>query len=66
MATLAGRPAEAAEACARAAQELGACSEIAGIARDLSVDLDDEAITEHKREIEGESKKAAQALGEEL
>lgn len=66
VATLAGRPADAAEAFARAAQELGACVEITGIARDLSIEFDNDALTRRIGKIESESEQAAQALGEEL
>lgn len=65
-ATRDGRRHATAEAFSRATQDLGACAEIVGIASDLSIDLDDEAIAEHKRKIESESEQAAQALGEEI
>lgn len=66
VATLAGRPADAAEAFARAAQELGACIEITGIARDMNVDLNNDSLAQRIRKLESESEQAAQALGEEL
>lgn len=61
-----GRPQAAAEAYARAAQDLGATTEIMGIARDMFVDLDNDSLAQRIAKIESESEQAAQALGEEL
>lgn len=65
-ATRGQNPQAVTEAFARAARDLGACIEIAEIARELSVDLDNDSLAQRIRMLESESEQAAQALGEEL
>lgn len=65
-ATRNGNAAEATEAFVRAAQELGAATEITAIARDMNVDLDNDSLAQRIRDLESESEQAAWALGEEL